>query len=959
MGRALRLSVVGFGLLVAGLAAFVIHTIWFTPLFIEHFYARVFVEYALSRPMLLSTLRILEPYGLEFHSDDLDDFSVEFTLDSADRVDRNLKILRSYDRETQSASQRLSTDILDWFLAAQAARRPYLFHDYPLNQLDGVQSALPDFMLTTHQVRTLRDARNYVARLSRFGVALDQTLEGVRTRAERGIVPPRFVVQRVRHEIDGFLGSPPDQNVLYAEFAERLEKIEDLGVERREKLLEATHGQIRDTVYPAYERLATYLPELEGVATDEDGVWKLPRGEDFYAWALRWHTTTDMSSDQIHRVGLAEVERIQTAMRRILDAEGYPTDDLGATLQAVHRERRFLYPETESGRARILEDYRGIIDDVTPRLPSYFGRIPGAPVVVERVPEFKEAGAPGAYYRPPALDGSRPGIFFANLRSVEETPRFGMRTLAFHEAIPGHHLQIAIALESEGIPFFRRVIPFTAFTVGGRGGVSPDAVRPARSARGRGVPRRAPCGRYGDPRETLDAGEGDRLHGAKHRNAGDRRDCGDRALHRESRSGLRLQGGSAQDPGASQSSTLRPRRAVRLSGVPRRGSRKRGAPADDPRTGGRGLDRRGVRGMTAPRESGSSSREAVLVERLRRHRFIKPLASQKDYPSLFRLLQPVSTGADDRPGSPPRLLHRTAFDDAREADRLRARRVIVKGRFLGGRIGYVHADDLALYANAFWKPLPRPTHVQSTVLEAVRAAGPLSARQLKEETELLNKQIMPALHRLQEAFLVYEDQTDAEWDRAWYDFESEWPSVTLDESSRDDSASRAFLHFLKGHVFATASQLRDWSGLPSRTVSRLVKQLEESAEVIPLEVEGLGAGWCCRNDRIPDATTVPESVLMLDRADPLARSHVSELKTRFGGHDILRYLLIDGVFRGAVLGRWGFRPYDVEDIVLELPSQERARRRVEVIDAVARVYHPPRHQIRKYAGRSLPRGSSR
>jgi uncharacterized protein (DUF885 family) len=466
MGRALRLSVVGFGLLVAGLAAFVIHTIWFTPLFIEHFYARVFVEYALSRPMLLSTLRILEPYGLEFHSDDLDDFSVEFTLDSADRVDRNLKILRSYDRETQSASQRLSTDILDWFLAAQAARRPYLFHDYPLNQLDGVQSALPDFMLTTHQVRTLRDARNYVARLSRFGVALDQTLEGVRTRAERGIVPPRFVVQRVRHEIDGFLGSPPDQNVLYAEFAERLEKIEDLGVERREKLLEATHGQIRDTVYPAYERLATYLPELEGVATDEDGVWKLPRGEDFYAWALRWHTTTDMSSDQIHRVGLAEVERIQTAMRRILDAEGYPTDDLGATLQAVHRERRFLYPETESGRARILEDYRGIIDDVTPRLPSYFGRIPGAPVVVERVPEFKEAGAPGAYYRPPALDGSRPGIFFANLRSVEETPRFGMRTLAFHEAIPGHHLQIAIALESEGIPFFRRVIPFTAFTEG-------------------------------------------------------------------------------------------------------------------------------------------------------------------------------------------------------------------------------------------------------------------------------------------------------------------------------------------------------------------------------------------------------------------------------------------------------------------------------------------------------------
>jgi uncharacterized protein (DUF885 family) len=173
-----------------------------------------------------------------------------------------------------------------------------------------------------------------------------------------------------------------------------------------------------------------------------------------------------MTADEIHAIGLAEVARIQKQMRRILEAEGYPTEDLGATLQALNREVRFLYPETEEGRARILADYQSIIDEVEGWLPEYFGRIPRARVTVERVPEFKQLGSPVAYYQLPAVDGSRPGVFFVNLRSVEEVQRFGMRTIAFHEAIPGHQLQVALALELEHVPFFRRVIPFTAFIEG-------------------------------------------------------------------------------------------------------------------------------------------------------------------------------------------------------------------------------------------------------------------------------------------------------------------------------------------------------------------------------------------------------------------------------------------------------------------------------------------------------------
>jgi uncharacterized protein (DUF885 family) len=452
-------------LLVAA-AVFVVPTVWFKPWIIEHFYARVFLEFALRSPMLLSQLRILEPYGLDFHSDDLDDFSVEFEIESADNVERNQAILRSYDRDSQSGSQLLSTDVLDWFLTILAEGRPFLFHDYPLNQLDGAQSNLPDFMVNTHPIESARDARDYVARLSRFGVALDQVIESVRFRAGRGIVPPRFVLVEVRDEVERFVSVISRRNVLYTSFREKLLAVSQIARAERRRLLDSAREEIDYTVYPAYRRLLDFIPELEAVATDDDGVWKLPDGDSYYAWALELHTTTSLTADQIHSIGLAEVERIQEEMRRILAGEGYPTTDLASTLRALNREDRFLYPDTDEGRGEILRDYQAIIDEVGRRVPDYFGRIPEASVRVERVPAFKEDGAPGAYYQPPAFDGSRPGIFYANLRNVGETQRYAMRTLAFHEAIPGHHLQIATAMELQSIPFFRRVIPFTAFSEG-------------------------------------------------------------------------------------------------------------------------------------------------------------------------------------------------------------------------------------------------------------------------------------------------------------------------------------------------------------------------------------------------------------------------------------------------------------------------------------------------------------
>jgi len=343
----------------------------------------------------------------------------------------------------------------------------------------------------------------------------------------------------------------------------------------------------------------------------------------------------------------------------------------------------------------------------------------------------------------------------------------------------------------------------------------------------------------------------------------------------------------------------------------------------------------------------------VFAERLRRQRLTEPLENPDDYTELFRLLQPVSPVASSAPGDPPRLVHRTVFDNGAVADQMREQRIMIKGRFLGGTIGYVLAEDLELYANAFCRQLSRFSDIQQTVLDLLQYAGPLTPRQLKEETGLLNKQIMPALHRLQQAFMVYEDQVDSDWERSWYDFAAEWPEINLDEGQWESAAAQVLRRFLHGHVFATMEQLKDWSRLPSRPLTKLVGDMEENNILVPQKVEGLGEGWICAEDVSLKAYKPTRSVFMLHKSDFLVRSHVRELKRRFGEYEVLQYLLIDGSFQGAVLGHWRIGPHDVDNIIVELPTAERKDRRKEILSAVEWQYQPPHSNILSYDGEKV------
>jgi uncharacterized protein (DUF885 family) len=248
-----------------------------------------------------------------------------------------------------------------------------------------------------------------------------------------------------------------------------LEKMETAGLPRNEQQRIADEARVRieDTVYPAYRRLIAYFEQLDDKVEDNHGVWALPDGDALYALAIKLFTTTDYSADYIHEFGLAEVDRIQAEILGILQQEGWDVSaGFTVVMQELSERDEFYYSDTTEGREAILADYRAIIDEVSESLDPYFDIQHATPVEVDRIPEFREKTAPGAYYQRPAFDGSRPGTFYANLYDIKATPKYTMRTLAYHEAIPGHHFQIDIQQQQKDLPFFRRMIPFTAYTEG-------------------------------------------------------------------------------------------------------------------------------------------------------------------------------------------------------------------------------------------------------------------------------------------------------------------------------------------------------------------------------------------------------------------------------------------------------------------------------------------------------------
>lgn len=395
----------------------------------------------------------------------LDIPSVEATEQALALARQHQAELAAIDRSGLSFELDLSADILAWQLDQQVAGAEFLWHDFPVNQLMAVHNLLPGFMTGQHPLRDERDLHFYQQRLAQFPAVFEGTLAVFDHRRERGIVPPRFAVEKTIRDSRAFIDGPAEDNPLVVEIIARLERQGGHSpaflADWRQRLAESVEAH----VFTAYQAFIDGLEQrLDGIDSN-DGVWRLPEGEAYYRWLLRGHTTTELGPDEIHQLGLAEVERIETEMDRILCELDRCQGSVGERMMALNAEPEQLFEDSEAGREAILEAYREIVAEIAAGLDGWFHQGPTAPLEVQRVPLYREASAFLAFYSRSPGDGE-PGRFFVNLRSVEDHPRFGLRTLAYHEAIPGHHLQISRMRSMRDVPDFRRQVSLHAHAEG-------------------------------------------------------------------------------------------------------------------------------------------------------------------------------------------------------------------------------------------------------------------------------------------------------------------------------------------------------------------------------------------------------------------------------------------------------------------------------------------------------------
>lgn len=345
---------------------------------------------------------------------------------------------------------------------------------YVLNQMSSAFITLPSFLDQRAQVRSLADAQALVQRLHQASVAIDQETRRAQSDAERGVRPPLFIMDETIAALDGVRNTPLAEQPYLTSFQQKLAAFiasrpatqQQALQQQAQALLAQAQAIVRDEILPAHERAAIFLRADRANATDEAGVSRLPHGQEFYAAALKLQTTTDLTPQQIHAIGLDRVRELNTQLDIALRRVGLTAGPVGQRLALMTRDPRYVYPSTDEGRTELMHDVQSRLDRMLQLAPQWFGHLPRARFEVRRVPVFAEAGSSGAYYSAPSIDGSSPGIYFVNLRDLSEMTKIDLPTQDFHEAIPGHHFQISLAQELHDVPLLRRLISFNAYTEG-------------------------------------------------------------------------------------------------------------------------------------------------------------------------------------------------------------------------------------------------------------------------------------------------------------------------------------------------------------------------------------------------------------------------------------------------------------------------------------------------------------
>ena len=462
---------VGYVLLVGcmGISLYAINLFLMKPYSIDHYLAKELVLDALDSPEYMTYLGVFDDYNfLLKHNQKLSIGSLERDEQDHSKNLNQLETLQSYEPDEISSIQKVTRQIAIFDVENDINEfENFRYHSYPFNQISGNHLNMVEFMTDSHPVRSYREALDFIARVELFDEVLGANLIWLNEQKKLGIYAPQYVFDHVIKQLKELIAFSDAENPLFDVFQK---KLEDLGVSeaKKEKLLSDLSVAIRDNVKPAFKAVLNFMESNYENANTHHGVWSLPDGENYYAARLRSYTTTDYTAEEIHQIGLSEVARIGQRMKEIFLELGYKVDKpVGAMMNDLNENPEFLYADTPNRKEIVIADYNRMVKEAEEEVGPYFNKVPLSPVEVRAVPEYSEKTAAGGYYQSPSLDGSRPGVFYANLYDIKQTPTFGMRTLTFHEAVPGHHFQIALNLENSDLSLYRRFgYRTSAFTEG-------------------------------------------------------------------------------------------------------------------------------------------------------------------------------------------------------------------------------------------------------------------------------------------------------------------------------------------------------------------------------------------------------------------------------------------------------------------------------------------------------------
>lgn len=431
---------------------------------------RLAAFFAESREIDLKRSPMMQSYmGIKWDYDKWGDFSEANTKETRTLMESRLKQASEFDVSALNDSEKLSLTIYQVDLERKLANDEFRHHTYIMDQFSAWHTNVPSFLINIHRIENEEDAKAYISRLSKVEALFDQVIEQLRVREKIGVMPPAWsydqMMQAAANVVKGnpFSERPEDSTIL----ADFKQKLDATGLSNAEKsgLIADANAALLGSVKPAYEKLIQELSKQRLLTPEGDGVWRLPNGSEWYQNRLNWFTTTELNAQEVHQIGLDNVERIHNQMREIMKQVKFE-GSLQDFFLFMRNDDQFYYADSDEGRERYMKEAKDFIDKMEAKLPEYFGLTPKARMVVKRVEEFREQSAGKAFYQSPSKDGSRPGTYYANLFDMRSMPTYQMEALAYHEGIPGHHMQRAIAQELDGIPEFQKYVSFTAYTEG-------------------------------------------------------------------------------------------------------------------------------------------------------------------------------------------------------------------------------------------------------------------------------------------------------------------------------------------------------------------------------------------------------------------------------------------------------------------------------------------------------------